>query len=69
MCGTRIAGVRTVDSFWRGPPHLLALSLSHPIAFFWSTAHMAVSLRPFQKLAFVRALCRSYARYQKIDAV
>jgi Phage integrase, N-terminal SAM-like domain len=28
-----------------------------------------VSLRPCQKLAFVRALCRSYARYQKITAV
>jgi len=70
MCGARVAGVRTVEAVCRGSQHLLARILSiqnRPL--FWSTAYVAVSLRPCQKLAFVRALCRSYARYQKIVAV
>jgi hypothetical protein len=70
MCGARVASVRTVDLFCRGPQHLLALYLLDQInPLFWSTAHIAVSLRPYEKLAFVRALWRSYARYQKIVAL
>ncbi len=29
MCGARVASVRTIDSFWRGHQHLLALVLLH----------------------------------------
>lgn len=69
-CGARAASVRTVDLFRSGEQLLLALNLLvQSIPLFWSSAHIAVSLRPYEKLAFVRALWRSYARYQKLWAV
>jgi hypothetical protein len=56
--------------FWRGQQHLLALfgSIHKPLPFLIAI-HVAVSLRPYQELALVRALWRSYARYQKFGVL